>query len=275
MTNLKNNYKNYHHPLVIIILLIIASLPTIVWMSDRWFAQGSYYSHGVLVPFVSLFLIYQKKEIIKKIPLVESVWGLWLFMLGVVIYCLSAVMHVYFSSAFAMLLITSGLILHFYGEKVFKELLFPLTFLVFMIPLPLIVVSFICFKLKIIAAQIATFVLNAIGLHAIRLSSIIKMQHCDILVEDSCGGLRSLISLMALGSIFAYQLRSSFPPKMLFFISTIPIATITNAFRIVFISAIGEMLGTEYTQGFLHELSGYLVFGFAFVLLYLVKKLLE
>ena len=86
---------------------------------------------------------------------------------------------------------------------------------------------------------------------------------------------RSLISLMALGSIFAYQLRSSFPPKMLFFISTIPIATITNAFRIVFISAIGEMLGTEYTQGFLHELSGYLVFGFAFVLLYLVKKLLE
>ncbi len=143
-----------------------------------------------------------------------------------------------------------------------------------MIPLPLILVAFICFKLKIIAAQFATFILNLIGLHAVQQSSIIKLSHSFVLVEDSCGGLRSLISLTALGCIFAYRLKLRLTKKILLFLSAIPVATISNAFRIVFLSAVGECWGTEHTQGFLHDLSGYLVFVFAFLLLFAVKKIL-
>jgi len=144
-----------------------------------------------------------------------------------------------------------------------------------MIPLPLLVVASICFKLKIIAAQLATYILNIIGLQAVQYSSIIEMRHCDVLVEDSCGGLRSLISLTALASIFAYQLKANLPRKILLFLSAFPIATFTNACRIVFLASISEIFGTNYIQGTLHNISGYMVFAFAFFILYAIKKLIE
>jgi len=275
MLDPKITTKSYSQEILIIILLIAASLPTIFWMTDRWFAADSYYSHGVLVPFISLFLILKKRERFKQIPFSPSPWGMRLFLFGIISYWISAILHVYFTSGFSMLVISMALILHFYGKNALKEILFPLLFLVFMIPLPLIIIAFICFKLKIMAAHLATLTLNSIGLPAIEESSLIKMRHCYVLVEDSCGGLKSLISLTALGSIFAYQLRSDIFKKSLLFLSAIPIATLTNAGRIVFLSAVSEVYGTGYAQGLLHNLSGYLVFAFSFLLLYAVKKHLE
>jgi exosortase len=266
--------KNHQKEILVVILLFAAYTPTIIWMWDRWFAENSYYGHGILVPLVSLYLVWRKREDLKKLPPQPSPWGFRLFILGIIIFWISAILHVYFTSGFSMLIVMAGLVLHFYGKKALGEIRFPLLFLVFMVPLPLILVAFICFKLKIIAAHLATFILNRIGLPAIQLSSIIKMAHSNVLVEDSCGGLRSLISLTALGCIFAYRLRIRLMKKMLLFASAIPIAVITNACRIVFLSAVGEIWGTEFTQGFLHDLSGYLVFVFAFLMLYAVKKLL-
>jgi exosortase/archaeosortase family protein len=83
-----------------------------------------------------------------------------------------------------------------------------------------------------------------------------------------------LIALTALGCIFAYRLKLRLSKKMLLFASAIPIATITNACRIVFLAAVGEIWGTRYTQGPLHGISGYLVFVFAFLFLFAVKKIL-
>jgi exosortase len=275
MTSIPKTFiKTHEKELLIAILMVALSMPTILWMWDRWFAAYSYYSHGILIPFVTLFLIWEKREALKKIPREPSIWGFRVFFLGIVLYWISAQVHVYFTSGYAMLVISAGIILYFYGQRTLRELLFPLLFLIFMIPLPLIVVAFICFKLKIIAAHLATLILNAVGLPAIQQSSIIKLSHSYVLVEDSCGGLRSLISLTALGSIFAYRLRLRLSKKILLFLSAIPIATISNTFRIVFLSAVGEIWGTQYTQGFLHDLSGYLVFIFAFLMLFGLKKLL-
>ena len=274
MIHTKSILKDHEKEALVIILVIVASLPTILWMWDRWFAENSYYSHGILVPFVTLFLIWKKRDVLKKIPYKTSPWGLRLFATGILFYWLSALLHVYFTSGFSMLIVTAGLVLHFYGQRILREILFPLLFLIFMIPLPLIVVAFVCFKLKVMAAQLATFILNIIGLHAIQESSLIKMNHTYVLVEDTCGGLRSLISLTALGSIFAYRLKLRLTKKLALFVSAIPIATITNAFRIVFLAAVGELFGTQYTQGPLHEISGYLVFIFAFLMLFGVKKIL-
>jgi len=266
--------KTHQQEIVVAILLFLASLPTIFWMWDRWFTVDSYYAHGILIPIVSMFLVWKKREALKKIAPAPSPWGLRLFVLGIMFYWASALLHVYFTSGFSMLIVTAGLVLHFYGEKTLKEIRFPLFFLVFMIPLPLIVVAFICFKLKIIAAQSATLMLNLFGFHAVQESSIIKLPHSYVLVEDSCGGLRSLISLTALGCIFAYRLKLRLSMKILLFLSAIPIATFSNACRIVFLSLVGEIWGTDHTQGFLHDISGYLVFVIAFLMLYGVKKLM-
>ncbi len=270
-------FMNFRRKTILIALLLIAYMPVLVWMIQRWFESGSYYSHGLLIPLASLFLLWERKERLKTISPEPSVWGLRIFTLGILIYWVSALLNIYSSAGFSLLFVISGFVLLFYGEKMFREVLFPILFLIFMIPLPLIVVASICFKLKILAAQLATLILNILQLHAQVQASLIQMPNSSIIVENACGGLRSLISLTALGALFAYTMKLKFNRKLILFISAIPIAVITNSLRIVFLAAVGEIYGTQHTQpeGFLHNLSGCAVFLFAFLALLTLERFLE
>lgn len=264
------------HPLTLLYSwIIITYLPIYLWLWERWFARDSYYSHGFLIPFVVGFLIWQKREDLAKTAYVPSAWGLRLIILGLLIHLLSSMFRVYFSSGFSLLIVVVGLTLEIFGSQVFRKIWFPVFFLFFMIPLPLVVISGISFKLKMFAASIATGVLNGMHIPALQEGSIIKMPHTYVIVDDICSGLRSLISLTALGSIFAYLMKASRVKRVCLFLSTIPIAVITNVFRIIFLSLISEIWGSQYATGFTHDLSGFLVFVLAFILLFCIGKLLE
>jgi len=256
-------------------LFLVTYFPTFCWMWERWFSRDSYYSHGILVPAVVIFLIWQNRAELAKCKKEESPWGLRLIILGIGIHLISSVLRVYSTSGFSMLLVLIGLILHFYGSKIFDKIMFPIAFLFFMIPLPLFIISNISFKMKIFAAEIATIMLNNMRLPAIREGSIIRMRTTYVIVDDVCSGLRSLISLTALGSIFAYWMKGPMFKRVLLFAMTIPIAIVTNVFRVILLSAVSEIWGSQYATGFLHDLSGFLVFGLAFVLLYATGKIIE
>ena len=263
-------------PIVIVtVLFIITYIPTFIWMWDRWVTKDTYYSHGWLIPFVTGFLIWQIRDELKKIKPEESVWGMRLIILGILLHIVSSILRVYFSSGFSMLIVIPGIILHFYGSKMFKKILFPVLFLFFMIPLPMVVIANISFKLKMFAAQIAAILLNNMGIPSIQEGSMIKMRNAYVIVDDVCSGLRSLISLTALGSIFAYWLNAPMYKRVLLFLSTIPIAIATNVCRILILSIISEAWGPEAASGIVHDTTGYLVFVLAFILLYSVGKLIE
>ena len=256
-------------------MFILTYIPTLLWMWDRWFARDSYYSHGILIPFVSGFLVWQMRAELAAIRPKSSSWGMPLIAGGLFVHILSSLFRVYFTSAFSMIMVLAGAILFLYGTATFRKIVFPLGFLVFMMPIPLVVVANISFKMKIFAAQIATAARNGMGLEAIRSGSVLKMQHAYVVVDDICSGLRSLIALTALGSIFAWWMKGPMYKRVLLFCSTIPIAIATNVIRIIFLSFISEVWGPEYATGFVHDLSGFMVFALAFVLLYAMGKLLE
>lgn len=268
--------RKYKEELTTLGLVLIMYTPTFLWMWDRWFARDSYYSHGILIPFISTYLIWNKRDELKNLPKESSPWGFYIFLLGVLMHLLSATFRIYFSSGFSLVVILVGLLLHFYGKRIFSHVMFPVLFLVFMVPLPIVTIANISFKLKLFAAQLATNILNDhMRIACFQDGSTIRLQHTQVIVDDVCSGLRSLISLTALGSIFAYWIKGGIIKKFLVFASTIPIAVITNALRIVFLSTVSEVWGAQYASGFLHDLSGFIVFAGAFVLLFSVVKLLE
>jgi len=260
---------------VIGIFALLIYVPTFLWMWERWFARDSYYSHGILIPFVMIYLLWLKRAALKKITPEKSSWGLWLFFIGIAIHLLGALFRVYFISGFSMIFVLYGLILHFYGTKVFKEVLFPVSFLIFMIPLPEVVIVNLSFRLKIFAAQLAVSTLNHMHIFCVQQGSTIIMRHATVVVEDVCSGLRSLITLMALSSLFAYWMKSSMLKRSILFLSAIPIAVITNVMRIIFLASVNEVWGTKIAAGPIHETSGFIVFIGAFCLLYTVQKMIE
>ncbi len=267
--------SRYTQPAIITALLLIIYSPTIWWMVERWNAKDSYYSHGLLVPIVSFYVLWLKREKLFSIkPKPESV-GLWLMIAGLLVHVISAILRVYFTSAFSSLFVISGLVLYFSGKEMFKETLFSILFLIFMIPLPLIAIVGITFKMKIFAAQWANKIVNALGVRAILDGSMIKMRHTHVVVEDVCSGLRSLISLLALGTIVAYLSKLSRWKKIVVVLASGIMAIIANIIRIVFMALTSEIYGAKFTEGFLHTLSGLLVFVVAFIGLLIVVKELE
>jgi len=270
-----NKLKKYSAEITVSILYLLTYLPTLIWMGNRWFARDSYYSHGVLVPLVSAFLVWQGREELAKIERKPSVWGWRLIIVGLLIHIASSLVRVYFTSGFSMLIVLSGLVLHFYGQKILRKVLFPLGFLFFMMPMPLLVIVNISFQMKLFAAEIAERILNSMGLLAVRTGSIIRMRHAFVIVDDVCSGLRSLISLAALGSIFAHWLKGPYYKKFVLLLMTAPIAVVTNVCRVIFLSSISEIWGPKYATGFVHDFSGFAVFALAFVMLMGVLKLIE
>jgi exosortase len=257
------------------ILLVIAYIPTLIWMVDRWTAKETYYGHGFLIPIVSLAIAWQRKDALKKIRISADTMGIWIIAAALFVHIICASLKVYFISGFSFVIALYGLILYMFGKEVARNLIFPVFFLFAMIPLPLVVVSNLTVKLKLFAAQAATFVLNKIGFVCIRDGSIIRMPSSYLSVEAPCSGLRSLISLLTLGLLFAYAMKASYLKKGILFLSSVPIAVASNITRIVLLGVVNDLYGEKIAMGFFHDFTGFLVFALAFAGLYGVNRVLE
>src|ERR1035437_8355448 len=88
---------------ILFFLFIFAYFPTLQWMWERWFERDSYYSHDILIPFITIYLIWQKRDVLKNLKLEASPWGLRLFITGIIIHMLSLLFRIYFTSGFSMI----------------------------------------------------------------------------------------------------------------------------------------------------------------------------
>jgi exosortase len=256
-------------------LLMIAYLPTIVWMANRWFAAESYYSHGFFIPLVSIFIIWQRRDALKNITISGSSAGLWIVAASLFVHIICAALKIYFVSGFSLVFAIYGMVLFLFGKNMVKQIIFPLFFLFLMIPLPLVVIGNLTVKLKLMAASLSTFVLNRIGFPCVLDGSVIVMPTSRLEVADPCSGLRSIISLLTLGLIFSYAVKTSYLKKSIIFLSSLPIAIMSNIVRIVVVTAVNDLYGEKIAMGVFHDFMGLFVFAFAFLGLFGVSKIME
>jgi len=268
--------KNDFYKLILLgAFVIIVYLPALIVMAGRWSAHDTYYSHGPLIPLISIFIVWLKRKELSKLKINPSNIGWILFIIGILINMIAGLWRINFVSGFSLLLVLPGLVLLCLGKDFLRHLMFPILFLAFMIPLPEVAIANINFKLKIFAAQVSTVIVKGMGIPAIRDGSMIQTMHSQLMVEDPCSGIRSLIALIALGALMAYFSNISKTKKIILFISSIPIAIGSNIIRIVSLVLVSEMYGTKIATGWFHDTMGILVFVLAFVGLAFVGKILE
>jgi len=260
---------------LLICLLGIIYYPTFIWIWQRWFATGSYYAHGPLIAVVSGILIWLKRQEIARATVSSSRLGLALLIAGLILHIISASARVYFSSGYSFFVVLLGLILYFFGRGVARVIIFPVCFLLFMIPAPMALVAATTLKMKLFAAHLSVLIVQFLGISAVREGSMVYMPSTKVVVGDPCSGLRSLISLAALGLLYAYILEGSYLRRSSLFLMSIPMAIIANMIRTVATLLIANSYGNRIvTDGFLHKGFGLMVFIIAFAGLFLVGRLL-
>ncbi|MEA3346487.1 MAG: exosortase/archaeosortase family protein [Candidatus Auribacterota bacterium] len=249
--------------------------PTFIWLKNRFLGVESYYTHGFLVPFVVAFLVWQKRDDLAKTPIVPLNIGLVILILSLLAHFTAFSFKVNFISGFSIISTLIGLILYLFGKEFLFKLTFPIFFLVFMIPLPRPLIIHISFKMKMLVAQIAAYIVNAMGISALRAGSVIHLPNTSLTVGSPCSGLRSLISLTALGSIYAYLVNISLPRKFILFLTSIPLALISNVIRVILLLLVAYVYGSEVATGKFHDYSGFLVFIIAFLGLKIMGNILS
>lgn len=246
---------------VVIVLVILVYLPTFLWMKYKFLEYNSNYSHGFLIPIVSIYLIWKMKDELKQIPISPSPKGLRLFCVGLVLHLLSRCFMIDFVSGFSLIIVIFGLCLYLLGKNITQKIIFPISFLIFMVPLPDILTLALTFHMKMFATYWATVMLNLIGLPSVMDGASIILPNDVLEIGEPCSGIRSLITLLALGSLFAYLLPVSFLKKSILFSSTIPLALLSNIIRIVFLAFIAYVYGQKVALGEPnHTISGLLIF---------------
>ena len=250
--------------------------PALAWMAERFDAPDSFYSHGWLIPPAAAWLAWERRDTLSRFTPRPSFWGLALLVPSAVIHILASWWQVHFISGFAMVVSLWGLVWTCWGCSAVVSLRFPLLFLLFMVPLPEVLLLSFSFRMKLLAATLATHVLHAMGVPALQAGSLIRLPGIAIMVDDTCSGLRSLMSLVALATLWtAFMPSAGRWRKLAMVASAVPIALAANIVRIAFLSLIGLVFGLQAAEGFIHYGSGMVVFGVAFLMLTLLNRLLQ
>jgi exosortase len=247
-----------------------------VTLYGKYVEVDSYYSHGFLIPLLSGFVIWWKRDRLKTMIVVPSRAGLWVLGSGLLLHGLGTSWLVNFASALSMLVVLTGLSLSLLGPAVTRALWFPLAYLLYMIPLPKISIIYITFWLKLLVASLATDIVDASGVPVLLDGAYLTLPNGVVEIENACSGLRSLIALTALGAVYAYLTPLSTPRKWILFVASVPLAVAANLVRVVAMVLVSYYFGSrgrafEWTD----FTTGLLVFAIAFLGLYLVSKVLR
>ena len=263
--------------IIVGILLVLIYLPTFVWMKARFDEAESYYSHGYLVPLVFAYLIWMKRDELRKFAVKPVSLALFIFVPALLAHLLAYFFEINFISGFTLIAALFGLALYLYGTEVTKKVTFPVVFLAFMVPLPQVMIINISFKMKMMAAQIATSIVNLMGIHAVRDGSIVYLKpDTSLTIGSPCSGLSSLIALMALGALYAYIVKMSRTKKIILFLLSIPIALAANIFRIVMLLLVGFAYDAKVATGpFVHGFLAFLLYVFAIAGLIIIGRMLS
>lgn len=249
----------------------------LLWMIDRWKdTEMGDYSHGWLIPFVSIYVIWWQRDALRAAPKAVSYTGLALVVFALMCHWMGAKAQQTRFSLFALVLLLWAIPYYFYGWRVAKRLAFPCAYLVFCIPLNFL--DSLTFPLRIFATIMSSALLNGLGIAAERSGSAIYSLAAggfNFDVADPCSGIKSLLAMTALTAVYAYFTQDVWWKKWLLFLSSIPLAIIGNVARITTVGVVAEAFGEKLALGLYHDYSGYVVFSVAIGLMIALGALLK
>ncbi len=241
----------------------------------NWNVVNSYYSHGFLIPPISLYFVWTKRRELFAEPLAPAALGVIVIAGAAFLLLCSDFLGFALFAQLSMVPMLTGLLLVLLGRRHAEIMWFPLIFLFFMVPAPYSITTNVSFQIKLIATEMAVNLAQALTLPMVRDGSYVYFGNDRLLVGDVCGGLRSLIALLAFGALMSYISKTRPWARIVILVVSGPIAIISNVLRIFLLCVVGSVWGSAYAVGPLHDVSGILIFAVAFALLLTLEGILR
>lgn len=259
---------------VITVLLVALYLRVGIKLIVDWYHIADY-SHGFLVPFFSLYLLWDKRQQIVATPVSQSWAGIPVVALGLILLIFGIYGVDLFTSRFSFIVLLSGLVWTFFGSAMLRTIKFPILVLLLAIPFPAIIFNQITFPLQLLASRLASSILPLLGVPVLQEGNVIQLPVMKLEVAEACSGIRSLMSLFTLAVFYGYFLEKTTSRRVILALASIPIAVAANAVRIVGTGICVQYWDPVKALGFFHEFSGWVIFVISLGCLYVVHLAIE
>lgn len=234
------------------------------------------YSHGLILPFISLYFLWGKREQIVNSSVANfSFIGLTLSILGLVIFSLGTVSNLLFATWFSFFPTVIGMSFLIFGAEAGKQIAMPLLLMFMAKPMPDALVPKLFFPLQVIAAKLSAWVLDLLGVPVFLKGNIIEIPGLSLMVEEACSGMRSVMALLTVSVIVLYSTRVSNILKATIVGLSIIVAIALNMLRVAATGILAHFYDKSAAEGFFHGFSGLVTFILGLTIIYYIANLLS
>lgn len=268
-----NNRYLIFTSVLVVALLGYMYAESLAYLFGRWLGTEDY-SHGMFVPFISGYLIWQFRHRLTWIAKGKSWWGLAVIASGLVLYVVGELSTLFVILHVSLWVVLVGLAITLLGVRGARVIAFPLGYLLTAIPLPMFFYANLSSQLQLWSSSLGVGCLQLVGVMAFREGNVIDLGPVQLQVVEACSGIRYLLPLTSLALLCAYLFKDRMWKRVVLVFSSIPISIMLNGFRIGMIGVLVELYGRGAAEGFYHLFEGWVIFMVSFGLLIMEVALL-
>jgi exosortase len=295
--------RKYFQTVAIAGALAFVYFATLVKLGRDWWSDENY-SHGLLIPFIIGFIIWQDRRKFEEESGPRASWfgamgigfaliGLWAGTAGAELFVQRA----------SLVLMLASIAIYFFGFRIIPLVAVPLFLLALAIPIPQIIFNRIAFPLQLFASRCAVAAMSFFEIPVLRQGNVIELMPLGarepkrLAVVEACSGIRSLMTLVTLAVVYAYFTRPKGPEisadesskksqtkvwatfmfwrSVILVVAAVPIAILTNAARVSGTGVLAHYYGTKVADGFFHSFSGWVIYIVAAALMFATGWVLD
>ncbi len=242
---------------------------------------SEYYSHIILIPAVSAYMIFRRRREMFRGTASVHPWGILAAAAGVGLFVAGTLrggeLDVRASlTTLGALLFWCGAYLALYGKNGSRRAFFPLAFLLFAVPIPALVVEKIIAVLVVGSTYMTRLLFMAFGVPFVQEGPVFRLPGFAIEVAKECSGIRSSLALFITTVLAGHIFLRKFRNKALLALAVLPVAVFKNAIRIDTLYLLSYFVDMRIIMvGFLHRSGGFIFFGLGLFVLGLLLWLLR
>ena len=253
--------------------LLLAYWTVMTGLVDAW-SNDDNYSHGFFIVPLAGYFAWERRARVLAAPVRPAWSGLALIAVSVMMLVAGTLGAELFLSRISLLGVTAGIILFLGGWARLRVLLFPLAFMLLMVPLPALIFNQIAFPLQLLASNVGESTISSLDIPILREGNVLILANATLEVAEACSGIRSLVSLFTLGIVFGYFADPRAWVRTVIAVSAVPVAILANGLRVASAGVAAHNYGTAGVEGLFHEFSGWVVFIIAFLMMLALQRLL-
>lgn len=277
--------RNFFQTIAIAAALVFVYSSVLIKLGRDWWSDENY-SHGLLIPFVIGYIIWQERKRFSDSESQPAVfWGAIGVTFSLLTLWAGTAGAELFVQRISLIVMLASVAIYFGGFRILRLAAVPLSLLVLSIPIPQIVFNKIAFPLQLFASRCAVAAMSAFDIPVVRQGNVIELMPLGsavprkLAVVEACSGIRSLMTLVTLAVVYAYFTKPKVAQTLvcdaakqtqtkvyatlrvvILIAAAVPIAILTNAVRVSGTGVLAHYYGTRVADGFFHSFSGWVIY---------------